>query len=109
MILVVAAVAIALSQSVFLAKVTNLPQSHEIILGLLTLETLNESRQPRQEQIFIWHLPVGLLEWSIGLWLGGFTVFLWDVTKMGQETQQSLNVMVRFSCREHCEILNRAV
>jgi hypothetical protein len=93
LLLAVTAVAIALQQSVFLARVASMPKSNALIVELLTYEISDGSRQPRQAQVLIWLLAVGLLEWSIGLWLGGFVVFLWDVTKMRQKGQLPSDVM----------------
>ena len=70
-----------------------MPKSNALIVELLTYEISDGSRQPRQAQVLIWLLAVGLLEWSIGLWLGGFVVFLWDVTKMRQKGQLPSDVM----------------
>lgn len=109
LVFAVAAVAIALHQRVFLARIAILPRYNELIVDLLTYETSGGHRQPRQEQVLIWLLAVALLEWSIGLWLGGYVVFLWDITKMGQKDQQSLDVMVRWSSSERSRVLTLAV
>ncbi|VUC32670.1 unnamed protein product [Clonostachys rosea] len=94
LILSITAVGVALHQSVFLARMANVPEFYSVMVDILCFETRMGKMKPRQEQVLIWLLAVGLLEWSLGLWFGGFVVFLWDLTKMAQQDQTLSDKMV---------------
>ncbi|CAI6090631.1 unnamed protein product [Clonostachys chloroleuca] len=94
LILSMTAVGVALHQSVFLARMVNVPEFHAVMVDLLCFETPMGQMKPRQEQAFIWLLAIGLLEWSLGLWFGGFVVFIWKLTKIGQQDQTFSDRMV---------------
>ncbi|CAG9996819.1 unnamed protein product [Clonostachys byssicola] len=94
LILSMTAVGVALHQSVFLARMANVPEFHAVMVDILCFETPMGQMEPRQEQAFIWLLAVGLLEWSLGLWFGGFVVFLSSLTKIGQQDQTFSDRMV---------------
>jgi hypothetical protein len=91
LILSVTSVCIGLCQSVFLARISCAANGN-ILLRTLLIDT--RTRQPRTAQSFVWLLAVGLLEWSVYLWLGGFVVFLWDVTSMGKVGQSRGDIAV---------------
>jgi hypothetical protein len=90
----ITAVGMALHQSVFLLRVMSVTKSNTIPFNVLTYETGYGERSPRKQQAFIWVLAMGLLEFSMYFWLGGFIVFLWDVTKMGRGEQRKGDIMV---------------
>lgn len=88
LILAVAGVAVGMHQSVFLVRVGSVSNSDMLIRGLLIFECLADRRIPYWDQDIIWQTAVGLLECSIYFWLGGYVVFIWDLTKLLQEQQQ---------------------
>lgn len=94
LIIAVAAVAVAVHQSVFLARLVSVPNHQAILVEILCYENSNGERVPRRDQTFIWLLAVALLEWSMCFWLGGYAVFIWDITRMRRKDQSSLNIMV---------------
>jgi hypothetical protein len=98
LMLSIAAVAVAVHQSVFLARLASIPNHEEVLVQMLTYADPNGRRLPRQEQTFIWLLAVALLEWGLAFWLGGYAVFIWDVTKVRQKHQTGLNIMVSPTC-----------
>lgn len=94
LILSMTAAGVALHQSVFLARMVNVPDFHSVMVDILCFEAQMGQMKPRREQAFIWLLAIGLLEWSLGLWFGGFVVFLWKLTKIGQQDQTFSDRMV---------------
>ncbi|OAQ98008.1 hypothetical protein LLEC1_04399, partial [Akanthomyces lecanii] len=82
------AVATALQQSVFLVRVGCVSDSELLICRLLSSDSA-QGRRPRQHQIFVWQAAVGMLEWCIFLWIGGYIVFIWDQTLILQRSQQT--------------------
>jgi hypothetical protein len=95
LILSVTAVCIGLCQSVFLARLGCIANGNMILRDILIDKALRSGRcTPRKTQNLVWLLAVGLLEWSIYLWLAGYLVFLWEATKMRQLEQSSGDVVV---------------
>jgi hypothetical protein len=90
----IVAVSISMHQSVFLSRLALLPESSAILLSVLCYQTPQKTFRPRQAQVFIWVLAVGLLEFSIHFWMGGFLVFLWAITKMGRSGQDDGDIVV---------------
>lgn len=94
LILAIAAVAVGLQQSVFLIRVGSLLNCEFIIQELLSFRSPAGQHVPRWDQVFIWQAAVGLLEWSIFLWVGGYIVFIGDLTKLFQEAQERSDQVV---------------
>ncbi|KAI8941611.1 hypothetical protein NX059_002825 [Plenodomus lindquistii] len=93
----VTAVCIGLCQCVFLARISCTTNCNLILRSLLIQDYGNRKQRPRLTQTFIWLLAVGMLEWSIYLWLSGFLVFLWEVTRMMMAEQTSGDTVVSYS------------
>ncbi|KAH6678052.1 hypothetical protein B0J14DRAFT_559187 [Halenospora varia] len=89
LILAITAVAVGMQQSVFLVRIGCLSASHKLTLKLLCYEDQNGTRIPRRDQVVIWQTAVGMLEFSLYFWLGGFVVFIWDVTLVGRKGQKT--------------------
>jgi len=94
LIFAIVAIAVGMQQSVFLVRVGCVSNSNMLIRELLTFEMPSGQRVPRFRQVFIWQTAVGLLEWSIYFWLGGFVVFIWDSTLILRENQQKSDQVV---------------
>lgn len=94
LIFAIAAIAVGMQQSVLLVRVGCVSNSDMLIRELLTFEKPSGQRVPRFRQVFIWQTAVGLLEWSIYFWLGGFVVFIWDSTLILRENQQKSDQVV---------------
>lgn len=73
------AIATSVQQNVFLFRVQSMPNSDDILLDVLSHVSSPTIRVPRWDQTIIWQSAVGLLEWSIYFWLGGYFVLLLDV------------------------------
>lgn len=94
LVLGITAVAVAMQQSVFLVRVSCVSNGDVLIRELLSVDAHDGRRIPRWDQLFIWQAAVGLLEWSIYFWFGGYMVFIWDRTRMLQEGQQKSDQVV---------------
>lgn len=57
------------------------------IQSLWMISPVSGLRIPRLDQVSIWQAAVGLLEWSIYFWMGGYLVFIWDLTRVSREGQ----------------------
>ena len=98
LILGVAAVAVGMQQSVFLIRVGYVSDSDTWIQELLSFTCDTTGKLiPRWDQLLIWQAAVGLLEWCIYFWLGGYIVFIWDRTMMFQAGQQTSDQVVSWS------------
>lgn len=97
LVLAVTAVTLGMQQSVFLIRVGSTSDSDAIITNLLSSPSPGGSglRIPRWDQVFIWQAAVGLLEWSIYFWMGGYLVFIWDLTRVSREGQTVADQVVR--------------
>lgn len=96
LILAVTAVTLGMQQSVFLIRVGSTSDSDAIITNLLSYASPGSGlRIPRWDQVFIWQAAVGLLEWSIYFWMGGYLVFIWDLTRVSREGQTVADQVVR--------------
>lgn len=93
-----AAVALALQQSVFLARIRYVSTSEQIICRLLSSESTNRRRIPRWYQILIWQSAVGMLEWCIFLWIGGYAVFIWSQSLTLHEQWSAGQVVSHSDC-----------
>ena len=91
----IAAVAVAVHQSVFISRISLVPTASDLILEVFSYKTADGKIMPRQTIAFVLLLSVGLLDLSIGFWMAGFMAYLWDITKMRQQTQISLDIVVR--------------
>ncbi|VTO83279.1 unnamed protein product [Fusarium graminearum] len=83
LVLGVGAVALSLQQSVFLMRIGCLPQANAMCRRMLSRDIGLGQRIPRWDQVILWQTAVGLLEFSIYTWLGGFIAFVGDTTYMG--------------------------
>jgi hypothetical protein len=95
LVLAVVAVAVGLAQNVFLYRVGCLSNSCAIFVEILSYQVEDGQRIPRWNQVFIWQLAIGLLEWSIYLWLGGLIVFIGGSTRLGHRDQTTEDKAVR--------------
>lgn len=82
LLLGVVAVAVGMQQSVFLVRIQHASSSDILLCELLSSQSSTGRRIPLWDQLFVWQSAVGLLEWCIYFWLGGFAVFLWDTTRV---------------------------
>lgn len=103
LILGIAAVAVGMQQSVFLVRVGCVSNSDMLIRELLTYASRTGQRAPYWDQLVIWQAAVALLEWSIYFWIGGYVVFIWDLTQVLRDGQEKVDQVV--SCH-HWKILN---
>lgn len=85
LILAIASVGVGLHQSVFLMRVGCLAKADMVITRLLGSRNGTDRYEPRDEQIILWQLAVGLLEFSLYFWLGGFVIFIWDLSNLGKQ------------------------
>ncbi|QPC76794.1 hypothetical protein HYE68_007546 [Fusarium pseudograminearum] len=83
LILGVGAIALSLQQSVFLTRIGCLPQANAMCRRMLSRDIGLGQRIPRWDQVILWQTAVGLLEFSIYTWLGGFIAFVGDTTYIG--------------------------
>ncbi|OJJ08344.1 hypothetical protein ASPVEDRAFT_156008 [Aspergillus versicolor CBS 583.65] len=100
LVLAVTAVTLGMQQSVFLIRVGSTSDSDAIITNMLSSPSPGGSglRIPRWSQMFIWQAAVGLLEWSIYFWMGGYLVFIWDLTRVSREGQTVADQVVAGCC-----------
>lgn len=82
LLLGVVAVAVGMQKSVFLVRIQHASSSDILLCELLSSQSSTGRRIPLWDQLFVWQSAVGLLEWCIYFWLGGFAVFLWDTTRV---------------------------
>lgn len=94
LVLGIAAVALGLQQSVFLHRIACLQDADALLAAMLSYDLGNGSRYPRWDQVILWQCAVGLLEFCMYTWLGGFIVFLWDVAKSGAKSSSASNKVV---------------
>lgn len=94
LILAIASVGVGLHQSVFLMRVGCLAKADMVITELLGSISGNDRYEPRGEQIILWQLAVGLLEFSLYFWLGGFVVFIWNLSNIGRQGQTMADILV---------------
>lgn len=101
LVLAIAAVAVGMQQSVFLVRVGCLSTSDVSLREILSFASPTGRRIPYWHQLILWQTAVGLLECSIYFWLGGYIVFIWDMTKITKEDQQVSDQVVsilKFTC-----------
>lgn len=101
LVLAIAAVAVGMQQSVFLVRVGCLSTSDASLREILSFASPTGRRIPYWHQLILWQTAVGLLECSIYFWLGGYIVFIWDMTKITKEDQQVSDQVVsilKFTC-----------
>lgn len=94
LILGIAAVAVGMQQSVFLVRVGCVSNGDVLIRELLSSESRTGRRTPRWDQVFIWQSAVGLLEWCIYFWVGGYGVFICDSTRILRDGQDKADQVV---------------
>jgi hypothetical protein len=94
LVFAIAAVAVGMQQSVFLVRVGCVSNADMLIRELLSFEDLTGRRIPHWDQLAIWQAAVALLEWSIYFWLGGYVVFIWDLTHISGKGQQKSDQVV---------------
>ncbi|PTD13062.1 hypothetical protein FCULG_00005116 [Fusarium culmorum] len=94
LVLGVGAVALSLQQSVFLMRIGCLPQANAMCRRMLSRDIGLGQRIPRWDQVILWQTAVGLLEFSIYTWLGGFIAFVGDTTYMGLSSPGKGNQVV---------------
>ncbi|CEL06306.1 hypothetical protein ASPCAL07412 [Aspergillus calidoustus] len=109
LVLAVTAVTLAMQQSVFLIRVGCTSKSDAIIRDLLSYPAApgrglgGPQRIPRWDQVLIWQTAVGLLEWSIYFWMGGYLVFIWDLTRVSRGGQTVADRVVRTPFFTSCD------
>ncbi|OQE21952.1 hypothetical protein PENSTE_c011G02778 [Penicillium steckii] len=98
LVLAIGAVAVGMQQSVFLVRVGCLSTSDTSLLEILSFVSPTGRRIPYWHQVILWQTAVGLLECSIYFWLGGYIVFVWDMTKITKQDQQRSDQVVAGFC-----------
>lgn len=94
LVLAIGAVAVGMQQSVFLVRVGCLSNSDSSLREILSFASPTGRRIPYWHQVILWQTAVGLLECSIYFWLGGYIVFVWDMTKVTKPDQQRSDQVV---------------
>lgn len=75
-------------------RVGCLAKADMVITELLGSISGTDRYEPRGEQIILWQLAVGLLEFSLYFWLGGFVVFIWNLSNIGKRGQTVSDMLV---------------
>jgi hypothetical protein len=106
LILALTSICAATQQSVALYRLSSHPRGWIMIRRLLSNDPKNGSRgqlEPRLWQLYIWQIPVSLLNGSVYFFLAGLAVLLWNAgrsvnldwakgeTKVFQKAGQTLN------------------
>ena len=100
LILSIGSVAVGVQQSVFLMRLHCVPKYHVILRDILGVRDETQKYLPRDHQIILWQLAVGLLEVSIYSWLGGFVVFVCASTRTFQKDQSVSDQLVGWAWDE---------
>lgn len=93
LVFAILSVSTGIQQNVVLTRLRAFPNGPERIRNLLGTFDGNVWA-PRPEQLKIWQFAVQLLDFSIYTWLGGFAVYVWNVTKMHSKMQSGANIAV---------------